>query len=94
MVEDFKQRGVEDVCEHQRQLVSTVLQGRWRDGLRSCCFAGDITVVWGKGASEVSSWGEAQAPAVVGEVELMGWSWWMKSRGMVSELSHCLSKRQ
>ncbi len=49
-----------------------------------------VTVVGEEGASEVGSCGEAQAPAEVGEVKLVGWSWWMESRGMVSGLSHCL----
>ena len=52
-----------------------------------------VTVVGEKGGgSEVSSCGKVQAFAMVGEVQLMGWS--VVSRGMVSGLSHCLSKRQ
>ena len=34
------QRSVEDVCEHRRQLICTVLQGGWRDRVRTCCFTG------------------------------------------------------
>ncbi len=53
-----------------------------------------FTVGWGQGASEVWSCGEVQAPAGVGEVELKACNWWIESRGMVSGLSHCLSKWQ
>lgn len=37
------QRDVEDVCEHWRQLISTVLQGGWRDRLWTGCFAGVLS---------------------------------------------------
>jgi len=44
-----------------------------------------------EGLSEVRSC-VAQAAAEVGEVKLVSWSCWMESGGMVSGLSHCLSK--
>ena len=46
------------------------------------------------GGSGVGSCEKAHAFAEVGEVQLMGWSWRVVSRGMVSGLSHCLSKQQ
>ncbi len=36
-----------------------------------------------EGVSEVGSFGEAEALAVSGELELVGWSWWMESNRMV-----------
>ena len=37
------QRGVKDVCEHRRKLISTVLQGGWRDRVWPGCFAGVLS---------------------------------------------------
>ena len=55
---------------------------------------GVIIVVGEEGASEVGSFGEARDPAEVGEEELVVWSRWMESRGMVSGLSRCPSNQQ
>ena len=38
------QRGVENVCEHWRQLVGAVLQGGWRDRVWTGCFAGVLSL--------------------------------------------------
>ena len=100
------QRGVEDVCEHRRPLISTVLQGGGRDrvwpaALRGICLLNSRSAsppgcrgLWwgGGGGSEVGSDEEVQAPAVVARLEV--WSWWAGPRGAVSGLYHWLLNRQ